>query len=71
VLVAEGRQKDNWQHTSSVLCMLANINRDPKQKRSAYKPSDFNPFDIESRKKAPTMKITLRQAFNLLKEAAK
>lgn len=41
-MMADGRQKSDWSHTSSVLCILANINRDPKKSR-AYKPQDFNP----------------------------
>ena len=40
--MAEGRTKDNWQHTSSILALVANVNRDPK-KTKAFKPSDFNP----------------------------
>ena len=40
--MAEGRSKDNWQHTSSILALMANVNRDPK-KTKLFKPSDFNP----------------------------
>lgn len=41
--MAEARGRDNWAHTSAVLAMLANANRDPKKTR-AYKPSDFDPY---------------------------
>ncbi len=40
--MAEGRAKDQWQHTSSLLALIANVNRDPK-KTKEFKPSDFNP----------------------------
>jgi len=31
-----------WRHTSSVLAMIANVNRDPK-KSNAFEPADFDP----------------------------
>lgn len=41
--MSEGRAKNHWQHTSVILSMLANANRDPK-KSTAFTPDDFNPF---------------------------
>ncbi len=41
--MAEARAKENWTHTSSVLAMIANVNRDPKKSR-AFRPDDFNPY---------------------------
>lgn len=40
--MSEARSKDNWTHTSALLTLLANANRDPK-KTKPFKPSDFNP----------------------------
>lgn len=40
--MAEGKSKDAWQHTSAILALIANVNRDPK-KTKLFKPSDFNP----------------------------
>ena len=40
--MAEGHTRDRWQHTSNLMALLANINRDPKKGRP-FKPSDFNP----------------------------
>lgn len=58
--MATGRQKDQWGHTSHVLCILANVNRDPK--RPAFKPADFNP--TVPRPAIPTAPITaLRDVF--------
>lgn len=42
VWMVRGKQRDEWGHTSHVLCILANSNRDPKR-IGAFKPSDFNP----------------------------
>jgi hypothetical protein len=33
-----------WNHTSTVMSLMANTNRNSKQKPSPYKPSDFNPY---------------------------
>ena len=41
--MAEGRCRDNWAHTSSVMALLANVNRDPKKSR-LFKPADFDPY---------------------------
>ena len=39
--MAEGRSVALWNHTSSVLAMVANVYRDPKKR--AMKPADFHP----------------------------
>ncbi len=41
--MAEARGRDNWQHTSALLALLANIHRDPKRS-GPFKPDDFNPY---------------------------
>ena len=45
--MAEARCQDGWSHTSAMLAMIANANRDPKKKKSPYKPADFNPMLAE------------------------
>ena len=42
--MAESKSKDSWNHTASLMALLANAHRDKKRKSSPYKPSDFNPF---------------------------
>jgi len=42
--MAEAKGRANWAHTSTVLALLANVNRDPKRTR-AFRPADFNPFE--------------------------
>lgn len=41
--MAEARGRDNWAHTSAILALMANVNRDPKRSR-VYKPADFDPY---------------------------
>ncbi len=49
--MAEGQGREQWAHTSTVLAMIANVNRDPKKGR-ALKPDDFNPYADERRSNA-------------------
>ena len=41
--MAEGRARERWTHTSWLLAMMANVNRDPKRSR-VFHPDDFNPY---------------------------
>jgi len=52
--MVEGRQQSEWQHTSNIMALIANVNRDPKKHR-AYKPTDFDPF---SKKRKQPVVIT-------------
>jgi len=47
--MAEARGRDNWAHTSAVLALVANVNRDPKKTR-AYRPSDFDPYSTREKR---------------------
>jgi hypothetical protein len=42
--MAEAKSKDNWNHTSALLALMININRDPKKQR-AVKPKELNPHE--------------------------
>ncbi len=46
--MAHARQRDAWNHTATLLAMLANVNRDPKKGR-AFKPADFHPIPASER----------------------
>ena len=41
--MSESRCRFAWSQTSSVLAMLANVNRDPK-KSKPFMPADFDPY---------------------------
>ena len=47
--MAEARGREAWVHTSAILAMTANVNRDPKRTK-AFKPADFNPYETHKRK---------------------
>lgn len=40
--MAEGRCRQSWAHTSAVMALIANVNRDAKKHRP-YRAEDFNP----------------------------
>lgn len=60
--MAEGLVSAQWNHTSAILAMLANINRDPKKGRPLT-PADFHP--IQGRKKQEP--VVLKGDIRLLK----
>ncbi|MBE3100137.1 MAG: hypothetical protein IMZ44_23710 [Planctomycetes bacterium] len=42
--MAEARGRDEWGRMSSLLALIANVNRDPRRSRP-FKPADFNPYE--------------------------
>lgn len=59
--MALGAMKERWQHTSSILAMLVNVNRSAKG--SVAQPVDFMP-EFEPKPRAPVMPISvLRDLF--------
>ena len=63
--MAEARSRDAWAHTSTVLAMIANANRDPKRTR-AFRPGDFDPYSQKSSAERPTPIVKGRN-FDILK----
>jgi len=64
--MADGHAKDRWQHTSNLMALIANANRDPKKTR-AFKPSDFNP--TLSKTSRPDVIVVTKENISLLKHA--
>lgn len=57
--MAEGRQSDQWNHTASVLALLANAHRDPKKSRP-FRPEEFHPIAAAKRAARPPIKGDIR-----------
>ncbi len=47
--MAEGRGQAEWGRTSSLMALVANVNRDPK-KHAAFTPDNFNPYGDDGRR---------------------
>ncbi len=41
--LAEGHGRVRWAHTSAIMALIANVNRDPKKTR-LFKAEQFNPY---------------------------
>ena len=52
--MAESRAKERWAHTSSVMALIAETNRNPKKRGRPFTPDDFNPFARKRKRKAGT-----------------
>jgi hypothetical protein len=61
LLMAEARSQSDWAHTSALLALVANVNRDPK-KSKAYRPADFNPHARKTAKLKTDIRV-LKQVF--------
>ena len=42
--MVDARAEVQWAHTSTVLAMIANVNRDTGKRPTPFKPADFNPL---------------------------
>ena len=49
-----GRREHDWDIASSVMCLLAEINRDRKRRSRPFKPAEFNPTTRSAAKPIPT-----------------
>ncbi len=68
IWVVNGKNKQLWSVASTMMCLTANVNRDPKKR--AFKPSDFNPYFVKSKKEQAVLVDEnniglLRQAFGV------
>jgi hypothetical protein len=65
--MADAASRDRWQHTASLMALMANCHRDAKKSR-AFRPKDFHPFEKSRRsaaeRKPPKVGIgVLKQVF--------
>lgn len=60
--MVDARQRNEWDHTSTMMALLANIHRDP-DKTSAISPQEFNPFLCDKPRERVTDLGVLRKHF--------
>jgi len=36
-----------WNHTSTIMAMMANVNRDRRRQPKPYRPDDFHPYEYQ------------------------
>lgn len=61
LILAENAEKARWNHTSSLLAMMFNLNRDPKKHRPVT-PETFNPYATRKVKKDNQMAFDAMKA---------
>lgn len=65
IRMAEAPQRADWARTSSLMSLIANLDRDPK-KRRPFSASDFDPFHARRAGRRPTGKITATELEQIL-----
>jgi hypothetical protein len=61
---ASGRQRDQWNHTASIIAQIAEVHRDPKKRPRPYDASEIHPMKEQA--SAPV--VTAGQVSALLDE---
>jgi len=49
--MADACGQDAWSHTAALLCLTANVSRDPKKHRP-FRPDDFDPYARQAKGRA-------------------
>lgn len=47
--MVEHNQRDRWQHTAHLMCLVANCHRNEKERSSPFEAWEFNPFELRDR----------------------
>lgn len=68
--MADGHGRDAWGHTSCLLSLTANINRDPKKGKESS-PSDWNPYAAQDKENAPKEVTELRDLKHMFVRSSK
>lgn len=68
--MAETRQRKQWDHTSTILALLYNMNRDPRRSQ-ARAPADFHPYAERTPRGIPITPKTLHMMRGLFTKASK
>jgi hypothetical protein len=56
VWIFEGKRRYDWEHTSSLICIHAEINRDRKKRSRPFEPWEFSPVEKPVKKATPEEK---------------
>ncbi len=57
-----GKRKHDYEVQSLAICVLANVNRDPKKKPKPFEPDDFNPL-LEKKSEGKGLIARMKQAW--------
>jgi len=61
--MAEAKRQHDWNVASTIMALMAEMNRDRKRRRKPFKPDDFNPY---AQQRSVIAKCTVEQAASML-----
>ncbi len=61
--MAEAKRQHDWNVASTIMALMAEMNRDRKRRRKPFKPDDFNPY---AEQKPIVARGTVEQAASML-----
>jgi hypothetical protein len=61
--MAEARRQHDWNVASTIMALMAEMNRDRKRRRKPFRPDDFNPY---AEQRAIVARGTVEQAAAML-----
>ncbi len=61
--MAEAKRQHDWNVASTIMALMAEMNRDRKRRRKPFRPDDFNPY---AEQRAVIAKGTVEQAASML-----
>lgn len=68
--MTEGRRREAWDHTASLMALIANCNRDAQKVRRPFHPDQFHPMrQGGERRESSDDKLGGKQAWEMLKKA--
>ena len=68
--MSEARLRKQWDHTSTILALIYNMNRDPRRSQ-ARAPADFHPYVQRAPRGIPITPKTLHMMRGLFTKASK
>ncbi len=69
--MATGRSKAQWSHTSEILAILAEVNRDPRKRSAPFTSRDFNPHGKKPEtKEQPVKTVTMAELRAMMPDLA-
>ncbi len=61
--MTEGRSRETWRHTSTIVWIVAEVNRSRKKRARPFAPEDFDPYERRRGRTGQRLTVGLLQAW--------
>lgn len=61
--MVEGRSRETWRHTSTLVWIVAEVNRSRKKRARPFTPEEFDPYERRSRRPGQRLTVGLLQTW--------